>query len=326
MDDNINLNDDQALLGGGDDDGYIDPGQFEGTRGQGGPQGAPQNQNFPQEGGKRWNQLYAQKKEGDRKLAELEKRQVENEATLNSIRQHNQSLMDAWQAQQNQQGSPQQNQNQPQNQPQPRVDIQAKVSALVEKRNQAYKDDDLATAAAYTDQINDIKMEAMFSQKPAFTKEEAQSMFTEALAGVQAQNTANVASAKFAATSPWFDEGNPAYDKIMAMSAAALEGQMANNPQWSNPGVRLAEVKRVIEERFAWKPAGSNPVPTNTVLSQPASQGHVESGGGVPPTNGNLSNSLTDDERTVARGLFPGDAASAERAYLKQKNLIEQGR
>jgi hypothetical protein len=242
----------------------------------------------------RWNKMYKEGKENERKVGELTGQLAEQGKDVAAMREHNETLA----GQINDINSRQ-------------VEVEASkaesdIEALTLERDTAYDKGELKEAARIGDKIQALRAKPT---PPAPAPKPKERKTTEQAVAEQA---VEVAVATFKQDTPWFDSASDKYDPMMAGAAQAVDAQLVNDPEWKGKPVAviLTEVRRRVEEKFKVTPN----VP---------SVGGVESGGAGAVAGGTVT--LSQEQVRAARMLFPDDP-EAEIKYSEQLQFSKGGK
>jgi hypothetical protein len=288
---------------------FIDPGQLEGLGNK--PESTQEKKeptaNEPPEGHPRWNKVYAQMKESERKSAELQKQLDEQNALFKDMQEHNQKLAASFETQKVT--------TEKVNEQKIASDKRSELSKLRAAKRDALKDQDFVRADEISEEMDEIKWEIFSSQIPKqSTPQIDESKLMEKVEQKNIQANTERASNEFVSSTPWFQQNSEDYDSVMSAAAVGLETQLLQ--QYPDPFIRLREVKRQVEERFNYRGKGTQNTGMFMEPSRPA----------TPRSNGNKVTSLTPEQKRTAQKLLGGIYADPEKAYIAQLNRINEGK
>lgn len=271
----------------------------------------------PKEGSPRWNEVYHDAKEGKRQVTALQDKLTGLENRYGVLETHNKSMDDKFKTLTDEQASSSKLESE--------ESFNIQMSELRTKRDEAYDSNDPKAASRITDKISDLTMARTRQENAASVAASGlgneEQNIEEKINSAVRQKTAEDALNNFQASTPWFDTTSDKYDPAMAGAASAIDEQIGRDPNWNTRpmAIQYAEVKRRVETRFGVvsnNGNGNGNGSGNPGRPLMPNVGGVGVGGGGEGGTG--VKQLTADERTVARGLFPGDP-NAELKYAAQK-------
>lgn len=272
-----------------------DPGQMEGKR--------RDQSRVPPE---RFEEVYAKWKNSERKISEFSEKLASNEAVMEEVRKHNKALMEKLET----------------------ISTKA-IDAIEQPRTppgQTEEPPAVTAARKSVEELEDRKAEALdrLDSKEVIRIDKELRKLERVLDGYEfykaeqakkasskpdkpqkqpdpQEQTTDPDIAKFISETPWYQK-----DPIMTGAAKEYDLYLMQKPEWSKEPLakRLAEVKRVIEEKF--KPSKS---------TRPSG---AESGLNLQrPSSGQRTVKLTQQQIAVAAGL-----GLTNEEYAKQLNFI----
>lgn len=261
---------------------FVDPGQLEGRRNEPIKHEPPVNS-------KRWNQIYWENKEKDRKIAELEKSLAEKNTALPEKEVSEQIHV------QPEIKSPPHQVNQNFNSLNTIEGIEKAIAVMRDKKARAYEEMNWGEVSRCDDAISDIKEKRTHMMSFFISEQKTVDDFINSI--------------------EWLSPNSPKYDPVMAGAAKYLDDEMIKTFN-GNLQDRLNKVKDTIEKRFGY---GVKTIEPKT----PQNQGKAGLGF-IPPTvegvMSNLSSSknvvLTDTQKIIAKKMFPNNP-NAEMLYAK---------
>lgn len=281
----------------------VDPGQFEGLR-------KPEKHEPPVDS-PRWNQIYGKMKDFERKLESSEVTLKEKDAIIEEMRKHNQAIMTKFAELSDksiEKISEVQVSNQKVNQESDIDRINKVIDGLEEQKTQAMSDLDWSRVGRLDKEIRklewdvirlgSIKQENPREQKPKENNPPKQDPVKP-----------HDAVLAFERDNKWFKD-----DPIMRAAAIAYDFEISKDQKWANDVTgKLAEVKKVIEQRFNYQSE-----PTEKKTNNKPRVNDVENPTGLRTNEqGKKVYRLSQEELLVCKGLglTPED-------YVKQKMII----
>ena len=269
-------------------DEFIDPGQLEGRRNE-----AVNKINEPPVNSKRWNQIYWENKEKERKLQESQAVIAEKDKIIQEL----QVKVVPAPIQPQPIHTPAPANVPPYNQITPEQ-IDNEIQQLRELKARAYGETDMASVSQYEDRIFDLK--------------ETKRLIVSEVTNAQKEVNGFIGEVN------WLSPENPKYDPIMQGAAIYLDNELIKTWQGSVRS-RLEEVKKRIEARFNYNAV----VSTSPEISKESNVGLDARY--IPPTvqgvitslsHGTPKITLTEEQRAVAKKMF-GNRADAEQIYYQ---------
>lgn len=273
------------------DDTPQDPGQLEGK---------PKPQNEPPVDSPRWKQVYKGWKENERKANELAAEVAERNKDIEALTKQHKELLETF--------------NKPVEPPvrdeageAERFKTMQSIVDLKAKKKEALRDMDLVTADEVGDEIK--ALEEKLKQPPApVAKPEASPQEAAVAAAVET----------FVANTDWFNPKNDKSDERMRAYAIHLENTM--RPSWKEgyPAL-LKEIRSKVEKEFDYGKAAERPTGRQQVVPM------VEAVGGIGGNNASVKVVLSDEQKRVARRMFPDDP-NAEKTYFTELTKLNKRR
>lgn len=232
----------------------------------------------PTKGSERWNDIYYKAKEGERRVAELEK-------DLSSMRKHNEDLSEVLKVSIVKDEDKQPN-------------IQDTLKQLKESRSKAAKDLEWDKVYELDDKIDDIKDFIRTSNKPKPDN------IDDKIADTVTYNQEKQIISDFVANHmPWMNKLDANFDETMSDAAIGLDNRLI--PGWKGSvNERMREVKSRIEKRFNFNPSKGLP--------------NVQDAGNGSNNKEVVKIDLTDNEKRVAHKLFPEDKDAEKRYHQQK--------
>jgi vacuolar-type H+-ATPase subunit I/STV1 len=259
----------------------------------------------PPEDHPRFRQVYKKMKDYEREIDPLKKKINEQDEVINTFkRDFGEFQKTAQQKQVVEEG---------QKVSQEISGLQEKIKTLKASRLEAKKTGDVDREAMIDDQIDGLK-DQIYERKLATER----GKITKDVEEKTSQGSMNTDVAQFIANTKWFNPKSKKFDPMMFGAAKELDAFLQNHPDWVEEptGVRLAEVKKRIEERFSYREDGKqeqkHDIPTVEGLgkvSPPGRQGNIQ---------------LTDEQRRVAHRFHPElPPQEAEKRYSDSLKFLE---
>ena len=245
-----------------------------------------EKKNVPAKGSERWEEIYHQNKESDRKIDELN-------LVINDIRKHNSDLSEIVKAVVAKDDTKED-------------DNKNVLKELKIERVKAMKDLDWEKVADIEDKIDDVKKHM---EKPIVSP----IIDIDSKVAAAADYSADVKLIQqFVTDVGWMNKNSKEYDEVMADAAKSMDKRLSEN--WNGTtSERLKEVKNRIEKRF-------------NVIDGRKFPSVGESGSGEGGREVVMSTELSDDEKRVIRNLFPDDPKGEEKYLVQKKVIAQRRR
>jgi hypothetical protein len=255
----------------------------------------------PPVGGKRWNEVYHEAKENERKLKESEARLAERDKDVELMRQHNIQIIEALKTA-------------------PKSEVKTEegktpqqfLTELRSAKKEALKNIDYEKAFQIQDQIDDLLIAVKSAPEK---KEDTRTVVKQTVAEEEAVRAVHNFWKKNEWAARVLPDGtkNPKYDFVKAGAASELERSLLTDPAWQKrtyPEL-LEEVDKRITEHFAPK----EPPPTTKLPAV----GGIGGAGSQQAAKA----SLTSEQRRVIANMFPDDP-DGEKKYVEQLTIIQK--
>ncbi len=286
--------------------------------------GVPEQKKKPEppEGSKRWNQIYKEAKEAARKTEELHKKLEDRDKDFELLRKHNEELMGVVKSAVSAPPAPEGKK------PEAILkELKTQKQQLIQAKQKARADVDYDKAFelqdqidVVQDQINDFLVTISQAPKKDDVKKVVKEVSEEERKEQDEKDSQRVIQ-DFYKRNDWFLDQvqdaqgklvkNEKYDPIKADMVLGMERRLQNN--WNGSYESLVKhIEEEVNKRFP--PKASSPPP-----KIPA----VGGTGGLRSEPGKVV--LNEDQRRVARNLFPGDPKADEK-YSEQLKLMRGGK
>ena len=269
--------------GSGEEQEVVDPGAMEGLQK---PKIDPRDTS-PPEGSKRWKEIYGKMKSYAKELEELKKKEEERTSLIEEMKEHNRKLVKSIEGlKAGGKGT----------ESDPVAEIGSRIEQLIGERKEALESLDY-------DQVNKIDVELIEAKLKL--KELKDSGNGKGRGGSKSGGEVEEevdedreVYNQWVSENEWFTK-----DAVMRGAAFTVDAELINKPKWRNKPAseRLAEVKRIVEERFGYeggsgKKGGAEASRENSVEgASRVAYGSRKKGSGKV--------TLTKEQVKVARGL-----------------------
>lgn len=264
---------------------------------------------------KRINQVIRKQRQEERARKAAEKKENEITQAFNELKEHNKKLYDAMMRQATATENLIESQQERENKNSMNQELSAlneRIAYLKQERVKARQDMDFNRESIIDDQIDQLK-EALITKR----QEAEQQKDTSGRNG----KSDKAVIMRWAKNTSWFlpekdGKPNPDYDEDMAAYALGKDKKFYDSGEWKDVPIedRLAEVKKITEEKFAKRKG---------VTSTPS----PESARNLPPSKKQDSIQLTEEQKNTAHKVISYlPAQEAEKAYAEQLKFINGGR
>ncbi len=255
----------------------------------------------------RFQDIYRQLKDSERKIEELIKDKGANDSLVKEMREHNKALRESYER------------SAKATEDMSKATIEAATKSedivfekelstahakLLEQKTEAFGDGNFARVTEIDEKIFDIKAKINeVKNKPVIDKTKDETITTGKLSPEKQKSVDNFKEN----TKAWYG-----VDVMMTGAARDMEMSLMANPEWANKPYdeMLGEIKKQVEERFNYKPKGTPITPSANTVESPSN---------VSGKSGGTVIKLSQEELRIAKemGVSPED-------WAKQKAIIER--